>query len=172
MTPFKQHDALPRILTERQHLAISECLAELGEKLRISAVLLVDSAGRVVSHKVQTAGQFDLTLLSALTANTYAAAKELARVLGEPDNFKMVLHEGNKYHTFVANVERNFFLVVVFEPGVALGMVRLFMKKTIAQLSPILTKIEEEDGAIGQIIDDRFEALLEEELDRTFKEHS
>lgn len=171
MTQHK-HDALQRILTEKQHLAISECLAELGEKLRITAVVLVDCAGRVLSHKVQQEARFDLTLLSALTANTYLAAKELARILGEEDNFKMVLHEGTRYHTYVANVERDFFLVVVFEPGVALGMVRLFMKKTIGQLSPVLTKIEEEDGAIGQIIDERFERLLEQELDRTLKEHT
>lgn len=172
MTAFKQHDALHRILTENQHQAINECLATLAEKLRITAVLLVDSAGRLVSHKIQASGRFDLTLLSTLTANTYAAARELARILGETDNFKMVLHEGSRYHTFVASVERDFFLVVVFEPGVALGMVRLFMKKTIEQLSPVLARIEAEDGAIGQIIDERFEQLLEEELDRTFKEHT
>ena len=173
MTPsFKQHKALKRILTENQYQAISECLSGLAEKLRITAVLLVDSAGRVVSHKVQRPDQFDLTLLSTLTANTYTAAKELARILGEKDNFKMVLHEGSTFHTYVANVEDDFFLVIVFESGVALGMVRLFIKKTIGQLTPILTRIEEDDGAIGQIIDGRFETLLEKELDRAFKEQS
>lgn len=161
---------LSRVLSEKQYAEITECLSSLAQKLRITSVILVDSTGRVVSEKASQTGKIDTTLLSTLAANAYAAAREMARILGEKDNFKMVLHEGEKYNTFIAHAGGDFFLVIIFEPGVAMGMVRLFTKKTIARLAPIFAVQSDDSAEMNRVFDDRFESLLDEELDRTLKE--
>jgi predicted regulator of Ras-like GTPase activity (Roadblock/LC7/MglB family) len=171
--PYENQDGNPhRALSQRQYKAISECLSDLADKLRISAVLLVDGTGRVMSHKIRSGHRWDATLLSTLAANTYAAAKELARLIGEKDNFRMVLHEGLNQSLFVASVRADFFLVVIFESGVALGMVRLFTKKTLTQLDPILAQKETESLSFHQVIDDRFQSQLDAELDRSLRERT
>lgn len=164
------HDSVDTILSTKQFEEISECLSNLAFKLRITSVLLVDSAGQVISQNMQTSKKLDSTLISTLTANSYAAAKEMAKILGEDSNFKMVLHEGTVHNIFVASANRDYFLVVIFETGVALGMVRLFMKKTIAQLLPVLSRIEDPEIKMNQVFDQRFQSLLGEELDRSFKD--
>jgi len=158
------------ILSQQQFEKISGCLLDLAEKLRVSAVLLVNSSGRVVTQKIGSSWKVDSTLLSTLTASSYAAAKEIARLLGEKDNFKMVLHEGKDHNVYVSTVNENFFLIVAFESGVALGMVRLFTKRTISQLLPVLSEEEEGGIRLEHVFDRKFQTLLGDELDRTFKE--
>ncbi|MFH1942376.1 MAG: roadblock/LC7 domain-containing protein [bacterium] len=163
-------DPLNTILSQKQYDEISECLAGLAEKLQITAVLLVDSGGRVLSQKMHPTCHLNATLLSTLSASTYAAAKEMARIVGEAENFKMVLHEGERYNIYVANIDGDCCLVVVFERGVALGMVRLFTMKTISRLLPVLAKKDDGGVQLNQVFDRQFRSLLNEELDRTFRE--
>lgn len=164
--------AINGLLSSEQFKEISECLSNLAEKLRVSAVLLVNSSGEPVAQKVSSFWKGDTVLLSALTASSYSAAREMARILGENVNFKMVLHEGENHNIFISSISKDFFLIVIFQSGVALGMVRLFTKKTIEQLLPILIRRGEGNIRLDQIFDQQFQALLGEELDRSFKELS
>lgn len=157
------------ILSERQFEEVSDCLSALAEKLRVTAVLLVTSGGRIVAQKVGGGWKGNPTLLSTLAASSYAAAKEMAKILEETENFQMVLHEGEKRSVFVSSVDGDFFVIVVFESGVALGMVRLFTKRTVAQLLAVLSR-REEAVKMGQVFDRKFQSLLGEELDRSFRE--
>jgi predicted regulator of Ras-like GTPase activity (Roadblock/LC7/MglB family) len=157
------------ILTQKQFEEILNCLSDLVEKLRVTAVLLIDSAGRVIAQNKKSSWKGDPTLLSTLTAGSYSAAKEMARLLGEEDNFKMVLQEGQKYNVFISSVRDDYFLIIIFETGVALGMVRLFTKKAVAQLLPVLSKSDKEIK-MEKVFDRHFQSLLGEELDRSLKE--
>ena len=161
---------LHAMLSMAQFEEIFECLSRLAEKLRVLAVLLVNSSGEQVAKKISGSWKVDSILLSTLIAGSYSAAKEMSRILGEESNFQMVLHEGEKQNVFVASINKDFFLIVVFETGVALGMVRLFTKKTIEQLYPILTR--QGQGRIGmeKLFDGQFQNRLSEELDRSFPE--
>ena len=168
--PDRTHNVAQMILSKEQFEEVSDCLSNLAKKLRVTATLLVNSGGRVIAQKVLNPSKIDPTLLSTLAASSYAAAREMARILGEDSNFKMVLHEGENHNVFVASVNKDFFLVVIFESGVALGMVRLFTKKTIMQLLPILSKKNQKSVEMNQIFNRRFQSLLGEELERSFKE--
>ena len=166
----RHSDSLNVFLSTEQFDKVTEHLSNLAEKLRITAVILVDSSGRTISQKVRDSTKIDMTVLSTLAASSYAAAKEMAKILGEKSNFKMMLLEGNQYNMHIAHVSTDYFLVVVFEPGIALGMVRLFTKKTTAQLIPILTRREEGSIKLNRLIDQRFQSLLGDELDRSLTE--
>jgi predicted regulator of Ras-like GTPase activity (Roadblock/LC7/MglB family) len=171
-TTEHRRDSVNTILSKQQFEEISDCLSKLAEKLQVTAVFLVDSAGRGIAQKVLKSWEGDSTLLSTLTASSYSATKEMARILGEQSNFKMVLHEGKHHNVYVSAVDGDHFLIVVFESRVALGMVRLFTKRTIAQLLPVLSEKGEGDFKMDQVFNQRFQSLLDEELDRSFKELS
>ncbi len=157
-----------KTFSEQQYREVSLCLSELAGKLRVSAVILVDSAGHVLARKVSDAFAGSAGL-STLAASTYAAAAEMARILGEPGNFKMVLHEGSARNVFISSVTPSIFLIVVFETGVAAGMVRLFTRKAIEALLPVVSRT---DGStrMDSFIDREFKSLLDQKLDDTFKE--
>jgi hypothetical protein len=80
----------------------------------------------------------------------------------------MVLHEGQQRNIFMCSVGGNFFLAVVFESGTALGMIRLFTRKTVEELIPILADDSYSVRDLGRIFDKRFETLLDDEMDRAF----
>lgn len=149
--------------------SVLSCLKELSEKLQVSSVLLINSAGRILARKTNGSGQGDPAILSTLAASTFLASGEMASLLGEGSNFKMVLHEGDKYNIFICSVGSDHYLVIVFETHVALGMVRLYAKRTIKQLIPVLYE-EKPEEQFETLFDQHFQNLLGDELDRSLKE--
>ena len=152
------------IFSEPQFNEVSARLAELAAKLQVSALLLVNSSGQIIARKVRDIER-DSGTLATLAASTYSAGVEMARILGESANFKMVLHEGREKSIFISSVTPDFFLIVVFGRGVATGMVRLFTKKTIEALIPVVTGGPETDMRVETLIDREFQMLLNEKLD-------
>ncbi|NQT27607.1 roadblock/LC7 domain-containing protein [candidate division KSB1 bacterium] len=155
-------------LSKAQFESVLTCLAQLSNKLRLTAVLLVDNSGRIMAQKSE-GSHGDQNALATLAAGSYAAMRELAKRLGEKDNFKMVLHEGETHNIFISAVGKDHFLIVISGKGVAMGMVRLFTKRTIEDLGPILKQTSSE-SSIDQLFNDNFESLLSDELDRSLKE--
>jgi hypothetical protein len=82
----------------------------------------------------------------------------------------MVLHEGENQNVYVSSVTSEYFLIVIFEKDVALGMVRLFTKRTIDQLLPVLKQNDKSNTRMDQIFSKQFQSLLDEELDQSLKE--
>ena len=159
-------------LSRSQFENVSECLTWLAEKLRLTALILVNSNGQVCAKKTSAKWQVDTTLLATLTANSFAATVEIARLLGEKTHFRMVLHEGESQNVYVSSVTSEYFLIVIFEKDVALGMVRLFTKRTIDQLMPVLKQSNTSNVRMDQIFNKQFQSLLDEQLDQTFKDNT
>jgi predicted regulator of Ras-like GTPase activity (Roadblock/LC7/MglB family) len=158
-------------LSSSQFKNVSECLAYLAEKLRLSALILVNGSGQVCAKKCSAKWQANTTLLATLTANSFAATVEIARLLGEKTHFKMVLHEGENQNVYVSSVTSEYFLIVIFEKDVALGMVRLFTKRTIDQLMPVLEQSDKSNVRMDQIFSKQFQSLLDDELDQTLRDN-
>jgi predicted regulator of Ras-like GTPase activity (Roadblock/LC7/MglB family) len=107
--------------------------------------------------------------LSALAASDFAATAEMAKLVGEEAKFKLLFHEGEKRNVYLSNVGDYFFLVVVFDVNVTLGLIRIYTKKAIQNLLQVL---EEEGGdaeSEKDMIDSDFSSLLGDALDETFK---
>ncbi|MBN1893471.1 roadblock/LC7 domain-containing protein [bacterium] len=156
-------------ISQEQFEKIAGCLTALSEKLRVKAVLLADRAGRMIVQKSDETFESDPSVISSLVAGSFGASNELARLLGEKGRFNMVLHEGRGQSVFICSVTAEYFLVVVFETHVALGMVRMLTRRTVAELEPVLAQ-KDEGHDMKEMFDDRFESLLGEELDRTMKD--
>jgi predicted regulator of Ras-like GTPase activity (Roadblock/LC7/MglB family) len=153
-------------MTEEQYDQIIEYLNDLTDRCALLTVLLVNSAGRVLAEQNRKPGKFETTILSTLASGGYSAAAEMAHQLGEKTNFKMVLYEGERINTFISTVTEDYFLVVIFETKVALGMVRLLVKRTLQHLNEILT--DEADRDFTQLFDEHFQNILHDRLSESF----
>lgn len=157
-------------LTDRQYDRISAHLAGLADKLNIVSVILSDSGGRIISHRTSGARSFDRTILATLAASSFAAAREMACRVENRTDFKMILYEGDLLNLLISSVTSDALLVIVFEKEVAVGMVRLFAKKTAEALQPDLTSFKAETAHIRRVFNGQFKNQLEDELDRLFIE--
>jgi predicted regulator of Ras-like GTPase activity (Roadblock/LC7/MglB family) len=155
------------ILSSNQYEGITKVLSELANKTKASAILFADMSGQLISQRGNTE-DMNTTVLSALAASDFAATSEMAKLVGEVAKFKLLFHEGDKRNVYLSNVGDNFFLVVVFDVSVTLGLIRIYTKKAIGDLVTILEE-ESEELADENLIDNDFSSLLGDALDDTFK---
>ena len=153
-----------------QYEGIKKYLGELYSKTRAKVVLFADMAGQIIGERGDTA-EMNTTVLSALAAGDFAATAEIAKLVGEGDRFKLHLHEGERKNVYLTNVGEQFFLIIIFDANVALGMVRVYTKKAVES---ILVIVEEAAGNEGMteadMIDEDFGNLLAAELDGAFSD--
>ena len=154
------------ILNSTQFDGISKILSELAAKTKASAILFADMSGQLISQRGNT-DEMNTTVLSALAASDFAATAEMAKLVGEDAKFKLLFHEGEKRNVYLSNVGDDFFLVVVFDVSVTLGLIRIYIKKAIQNLVSLFAS---DTGEITEnIIDDDFSSLLGDALDESFK---
>ena len=155
------------ILNGKQYDAITNVLTELAKKTKASAILFADMSGQLISQRGNTEGM-NTTVLSALAASDFAATAEMAKLVGEEAKFKLLFHEGDKKNVYLSNVGEDFFLVVVFDVSVTLGLIRIYTKKAIEDL---VAAIEDsaDQAEDKKMIDSDFSTLLGDALDDSFK---
>jgi len=156
------------ILNGKQYDSITKILTELATKTKASAILFADMSGQLISQRGNTENM-NTTVLSALAASDFAATSEMAKLVGEEAKFKLLFHEGEKRNVYLSNVGDNFFLVVVFDVSVTLGLIRIYTKKAIEDLGGILEDDSDSGEGEDKIIDSDFSSLLGDALDDTFK---
>jgi predicted regulator of Ras-like GTPase activity (Roadblock/LC7/MglB family) len=156
------------ILNGKQYDGITKILTELATKTKASAILFADMSGQLISQRGNTENM-NTTVLSALAASDFAATSEMAKLVGEEAKFKLLFHEGEKRNVYLSNVGDNFFLVVVFDVSVTLGLIRIYTKKAIEDLGGILDDDSDSGENEEKIIDSDFSSLLGDALDDTFK---
>lgn len=155
------------ILTAQQFDEITKVLSELAAKTKAFTILLADISGQLITQRGNTE-DINTAILSALAASDFAATSEMAKLVGEDAKFKLLFHEGDKRNVYLSNVGDNFFLVVVFDVSVTLGLVRIYTKKAIQNLLKIFEDSEKGDDA-SKIIDKDFSSMLGDMLDESFK---
>jgi predicted regulator of Ras-like GTPase activity (Roadblock/LC7/MglB family) len=155
------------ILTAKQFDEITKVLTELASKTKASTILLADISGQLITQRGNTE-DINTQILSALAASDFAATSEMAKLVGEDAKFKLLFHEGEKRNVYLSNVGDSFFLVVVFDVSVTLGLVRIYTKKAIQSLIEVFETTEPGEDA-SSIIDQDFSSMLGDMLDESFK---
>lgn len=155
------------ILTAKQFDEITKVLSELAVKTKASTILLADISGQLITQRGNT-DEINTAILSALAASDFAATAEMAKLIGEEAKFKLLFHEGEKRNVYLSNVGDNFFLVVVFDVSVTLGLVRIYTKKAIQNLMEVFETSEPGDD-VSKIMDQDFSSMLGDMLDESFK---
>ena len=113
----------------------------LAEFLRLSGAkcaLLVDKDGHLVTRRGEVR-TIDMDTISALVAGSFAATKEMARLLGE-EEFSALFHQGERDNIQLSLVGDRTLLTILFDDRTTVGMVRLYANETAKKLAQIYVK--------------------------------
>ncbi len=151
---------------------IDRCLDEMLWETEAHCILLADISGQLISEKGTTQGM-NTAVLSALAAGELAATNELARLVGEPARFKLLLHEGERQGVYLSDVGEEMILVAVFDISTAIGMVRLYIRKIVKDLlaitqTPPPPKPSKQNHNDGLLSTDDLDDLLSTRFDAFF----
>ena len=98
--------------------------------------LLIDREGHLVTRRGETV-QSSLESISALIAGSFAATREMARLLGE-SQFTTLFHQGQRDSIQVTLVGETALFATVFDGRTNLGLVRYYATETAQRLGQIL----------------------------------
>ena len=153
------------VMHEEEFKQIADLCDRLNRDSNARAVLLVDRNGQFITSHGDVE-RLDTTSLASLTAGNIAATSGLAKLIGEKE-FPNIFHEGEQDHLHLSIVAQRAILVVMFDRRTSLGLVRLRVRKTIAQLTQIFESIEAKSKgqasgvSLGEISDDDIDKLFQ-----------
>jgi predicted regulator of Ras-like GTPase activity (Roadblock/LC7/MglB family) len=118
---------------------IGKSLNAFLKNANAQCALLVDKDGHLVTKEGQSA-TFDVDTISALVAGSFAATKQMAKLLGE-EEFSIMFHQGKKDNIQLSVVGERTILAVIFDDRTTLGMVRLYSSQVSAKLGEVFKDI-------------------------------
>jgi predicted regulator of Ras-like GTPase activity (Roadblock/LC7/MglB family) len=142
----------------------------LGEFIRLSGAkcaLLIDKDGHLVTKRGEVR-TIDMDTISALVAGSFAATKEMARLLGE-EEFTALFHQGQRDNIQLSLVGDRTLLTILFDDRTTVGMVRLYASETAKKLNDIFVEAETRNAAGGgPTLDPGFGAQASKDLQKFF----
>jgi predicted regulator of Ras-like GTPase activity (Roadblock/LC7/MglB family) len=154
---------------EEDYWAINTILQELLKNSNAASVLLLDKTGQLISS-LGDPPQFDMHGFASLCAADFEANAQLAVLIGERD-FSTLYHQGSNESMYLARVENNIILVILFDKRTTLGLVRLRAKKGVDNLATVIRrlylKLEYENEETTEFTEE-FVQQAETEIDSLF----
>jgi len=108
-------------------------LIEIG----VETVLLLDTAGNVITSVDDGTDRHDVYSLAALAAANFSAMRSMAKIAGE-EEFSLLFHRGQKENIYLSAVSDDFLLFIIFNNEMPLGLLRLKVAKVIGELLGVL----------------------------------
>ncbi len=119
--------------------SIDKVLSNFLELSSSRCNLLIDKEGHMVTCCGDTSS-IDEQTVAALVAGSYAATREMARLLGE-DEFSVLFHQGKKDSIQLTMIGDRTIMATVFDDQTTVGMVRLYAKAASDGLEKIFEEI-------------------------------
>ena len=129
------------------------------------SAFLIDKDGHLVTRRGESEEKA-LDSVCALVAGSFAATRELARLMGE-DQFTNLYHQGGRDSIQISLIGNQALLAMVFDDRTSLGLVKYYAVETIKRLEEILQEIESRVGETEALSSD-FGNSAAEALDRLF----
>ena len=151
---------------------INEITSVLKELVKLSGAkcgLLIDKEGHMVA-RTGSVRTFDLDTISALVAGSFAATREMARILGE-EEFSVMFHQGARDNIQLNLVGDRTILTVIFDEQTTVGMVRLYASEAgrkLAEIFDLKATRDVEQPVQSVPVDDSFGDSARERLDTLF----
>ena len=125
--------------------SINAILDALLKQSAAKCALLVDKDGHMVTCRGQTKS-IDLDTISALVAGSFAATREMAKILGEAE-FSALFHQGKSDNIQLSLVGDRALLTAIFDESTTIGMVRLYAAEAAKRLASIFRRKESDAAA-------------------------
>ncbi len=107
---------------------------------KAKCALLVDKEGHMITKEGLTTS-IDVDTIAALVAGSFAATKEMARILGE-DEFSILFHQGKRDSIQLSLIGNRALLTTIFDDTTTVGMVRLYANEAAKSLLKCFRKME------------------------------
>lgn len=120
---------------------IDKVMEEFLKLSQAKCSLLVDKDGHLIT-RVGGAADFNQDTISALVAGSFAATKEMAKIMGE-NEFSALYHQGENDNIQLSLVGDRTILTVIFDDSTTLGMVRLYVAETVGKLQELFEEARE-----------------------------
>lgn len=130
------------------------------------ASLLIDREGHLVTRRGESI-QSSADTISALVAGSFAATKEMARLLGE-EEFATMFHQGQRDNIQISLVGERSLLAIVFDDRTNLGLVRFYAQECTRRLREIMNEVTHRDPSNGPTLADDFSSSAAAALDELF----
>ena len=127
--------------------------------------ILVDIEGHAVTKVGDTEG-IDLETIAALVAASFAATKEVAKILGQTE-FTTLTHQGKVESIQLTLIGQRTILATIFDSKTTIGMVMFYTKELVERLVVIFEEIANrkqeirfEEGFgndVSDVLDDLFD---------------
>jgi len=137
---------LPQLI-EEDVKSLDETLRELLSRTEATTALVIDKGGFLICSQGD-AQKFDLTTIAALASGAFMANQTIATMVHET-NFNSVYQQGEKFSMFVICVDDYCMLVVIFEAGVSVGLVKYFANPAVARVAAQLQVARDRDPSAG-----------------------
>lgn len=115
---------------------------ELDNFLELSgarSALLIDCDGHLVTRRGEDLSNA-VESLSALTAGSFAATKQVAQLLGE-ESFETLSHQGQRESIQISLIGDRTLLAIVWDERTNLGLVRFYAQETCKRLGAMFDEI-------------------------------
>jgi len=124
---------------------ITKLLEELLKLSDSKSNILIDKDGHMISKAGHTES-YDMQTVSALVAGSFAATREMARLLGE-EEFSILFHQGKRDNIQLTLIGERTILATIFDNRTTIGMVRLYTKEIASKLAKVFKEIEQRKEA-------------------------
>ena len=148
---------------------IEDLNAELDAFLELSkakTAMLIDREGHLVTRRGESF-KSSLDSVSALIAGSFAATREMARLMGE-DEFAVLHHQGVTNSIQIQSVGPRTLMGVIFDGRTNLGLVRFYAQESTRRIKEILDEVVVQSNSRGTGLDAEFSASAEAALDKLF----
>jgi hypothetical protein len=153
-------------VTAGQQKVIEDILKSTLEKIPAKFILLVDSSGQLVNVVGET-GSIETAALGSLIAADIAASQEITRLIGEKQEFPMVLREGERYHLIIEEAGHNMAFITLFSRDVPIGWARNLIQTCADKINQAAGVIEDaqanqKTGPVNDAFKDLFNTALDD----------
>jgi predicted regulator of Ras-like GTPase activity (Roadblock/LC7/MglB family) len=128
--------------------------------------LLIDKDGHLVTRRGEPVGT-STDSIAALIAGSFAATKEMARLLGESE-FTIMFHQGARDSIQLQLIGNRTLLAVLFDERTNMGLVRFYAQETCQHIEQVLVEIAERPADQQQTLSQDFSADAAAALDNLF----
>lgn len=130
------------LVIDGEHMELLEGV--LGKLRRVSGsrfAALISTSGQPIVTSPSDA-ESDTLSLAALAASSFAATRQLAKLLSERQ-FTLLFHEGQEANLHVVQVNEHVLLLLTFGRDTQVGRVRLYTTRALEALKPVFEAAED-----------------------------
>lgn len=145
--------AMP-ILTLQAAGDLLKALEDFLDKSEANFCLIIDRGGNLISQQGPIPEGADASIVGALAAGSFAATRELALRIGEPE-FSALFQQGANFSILINAVDEDVILVTAFTTQTTVGLVRFYSARAVKRIATLLADLRANPPEVEPLFTER-----------------